>query len=117
LEPLHLADPVALGHFLVNDSPARCHPLDFTRTDGAAVAQAVAVLYSAGQDVSDGLEATVRVPREAGEVIRRDVIAEIVQEEERVELGSVAEAKRAAQMHACAFKGWLGANESFNGSR
>ena len=95
---------VALGHFLVDDAAARGHPLDVARGDGAAVAHAVAVLDGAGEDVGDGFDAAVGVPREAGEVVLGDVVAEIVEEEERVEVGGVAEAERAAQVNARAFE-------------
>jgi len=111
-----LADLVALGHFLVNDSSARRHPLDVAWTDRAAVAQTVAVLDRTGQNVSNGLDAAVRVPGKAGEVILRNIVAEVVEEKERVELGGVAEAERTAQVHARAFKGRFGPNEPFNWS-
>ena len=48
------------------------------------------------------------MPREARQIVLRNVIAEVVEEEERVELGCIAEAERAAQVHARAFEGRLG---------
>ena len=92
------------------------HPLDVAGRDGAVVAHAVAMFDGAGEDVSDGLDAAVRVPREARQIILRDVVAEIVEQEERVEIGGVAEAERAAQMYARAFEGRLGFDEPLNGS-
>jgi hypothetical protein len=65
------------------------------------------VLDGALQDVRDGLDAAMRVPRKAGQVIGRPLIAEIVEEEERVVLARVAEPERAAELHACAFHGRL----------
>jgi len=42
------------------------------------------------------------VPREPGKVILRNVVAEIVEQEERVKVGGIAEAERAAEVNACA---------------
>ena len=105
---MHPARLVALGHLLVDDPAARRHPLDVAGGDGAVVAHAVAVLHGSGEDVGDGLDAAVGMPREARQVILRNVVAEVVEEQERVEVGCVAEAERAAQMHARAFEGRLG---------
>ena len=69
-----------------------------------------------GQDVGDRLDAAVRMPREAGQVILRNVVAEVVQQQERIEVGRVAEAERAAQMHARAFEGRLGFDQPLNRS-
>ena len=62
----------------------------------AAVAEAVAVLDRAGEHVSDGFDAAMRMPGEAGEIVLRVVVAEIVEQQERIELGGVAEAEGAA---------------------
>ena len=103
LKAVHAPGVVALGHFLVNDAAARGHPLDVAGGDGAVVAHAVAMLDGSGEDVGDRLDAAVRMPRKTREIIFRNVIAEIVQQKKRVEVGSVAEAERAAQVHARAF--------------
>ena len=113
---MHAARLVALGHLLVDDAAARRHPLDVAGGDGAVVAHAVAVLHGSGEDVGDGLDAAVRVPREARQIVLRNVIAEIVEEQEWVEVGGVAEAERAAQVHARAFQGRLGLDQPLNGS-
>ena len=113
---MHAAQRIALGHFLVDDAPARGHPLQVAGPDGAAVAHAVAVLDRAGQDVGDGFDAAMRMPREAGEIIVRDVVAKIVEQEEGIEVGGIAEAERAAQMHARAFESGLGLDQAFDGS-
>src|SRR5262249_9456537 len=81
------------------------------------VPDAVAVLDGSGEDVRDRLDAAVRMPREAGEVVFGDVVAEVVEEQERVEVGRVAEAERAAQMHSRAFDGRLGLDEPFDRSQ
>ena len=111
LEPVHPARRVALGHLLVEDPAPRRHPLDVPGGDGPAIPHAVAVLHRSRENVGDRLDAPVGMPREAGQVIVRIVIAEIIEQEERVELGRVAEAERAPQVYARAFKRRLGAGE------
>lgn len=54
------------------------------------------------------------VPRETGQVILRNIVAEIIEKKERIEVRSVAEAKCAAQMNACAFQGRLGSNQALD---
>ncbi len=81
---MHAAGVVALGHFLMDDAAAGGHPLDVAGGDGAAVADAVAVLDGSGKDVGDSLDAPVRVPGKAGEIIFRHVIAKIVEQQEGI---------------------------------
>jgi hypothetical protein len=111
---MHLAQRVALGHFLVNDAAPGGHPLDVARANGAAIAQTIPVFNRACQDIGNGLDAAMRVPGKAGEVILRNIISEIIQQQERVELGSVAETKSSAQTHSGAFQRRLGLNQSFD---
>ncbi len=113
---MHAAGVVALGHFLVNDAAAGGHPLDVARGDGSAVADAVGVVDRAGEDVGDGLDAAMRVPGESGEVVFGDVVAEVVEEEEGIELGGVAETEGAAEMHSGTFRGGLAADQALYGS-
>ena len=70
----------------------------------------------AGQHVGDGLDAAVRMPGEAGEVVVGIVVAEIVQQQERIELLGLAEAEGAAQLHAGALHGRLGLDDAFHGT-
>src|SRR3984957_10837758 len=112
LKAVHSAGVIALGHFLMNDSAARRHPLDVGRGYGAVVGHAVARVDSAGQDVRDGLDSAVRMRRKTGEIVFRDVVAKIVQEKKRIEVGSVAEAEGAPQMDACAVARRFGADEA-----
>ena len=92
------------------------HPLHVARRDGAAVAHAVAVLHRSGQHVGDRLDAAVRMPGKAGQVVLGNVVAEIVEQQKRIEVGGIAESKRAAQMHARAFERRLGFDESLDRS-
>ncbi len=99
LEPVHPPGPVALRHLLVEDAAPGGHPLHVAGPERAPVAQAVAVLDRAREHVRDGLDAAVRVPGKAGEVVLRPVVAEVVEQQERVELLGVAEPERPSQAH------------------
>ena len=66
--------------------------------------------------VGDRLDPAVGVPREAGQVILRNVIAEVIEKEKWVEIGGVAEAERAAQVDTRPFEGWLGLDEPLHWS-
>ena len=112
---MHPAGRVTLGHLLVDDAAPGGHPLHVAGIDGTAVPQAVAVLDGPREDVRDRLDAPVRVPGEAGQVVLRDVIAEVVEQEERVEVRGVPEAERAAKVHARTFAGRLGLDEPLDG--
>jgi hypothetical protein len=74
------------------------------------------VLDIAGEDVGNGLDAAMWVPRETGEVIGGDIVAEIVEEQERVGVGGTAEAERAAEMDTRAFESGFGFDEFVDGS-
>jgi hypothetical protein len=107
---------VTLRHLLMDDSASRRHPLNVACGDGAMVAHAIAVFDGSCEDVRDGLDAAVWMPREACKIIVRNVIAEVVQEKEWIELGRIAKAERAAQVYASAFKRRFGFNEPFDWS-
>jgi len=62
---MHPSGLIALRHFLMNDATASGHPLNVARADGAAVAHAVPVLDSSGENVSDGFNPAMRMPGES----------------------------------------------------
>ena len=75
-------------------SPAAMAPL---------VPHAVAVIHGAGEDVGNGLDSAVRVPGKPCQIVFRNIIAKIIEEQKGIEIGSVAEAEGTAQMYARAF--------------
>src|SRR6187200_3253672 len=83
----------------MEDAAPGGHPLHVARPERAAVAKAVALVHLAAQHVGDRLDAAVRMPRKAGEILLGVVVAEIVEEEKRIEVGGVAEPERATQVH------------------
>ena len=111
---MHAPLRVALGHLLMHDAAARGHPLHVAGAEAAAIAETVAVLDRAGQHISDGLDAAMRMPGKAGEIVLRSVVAEIVEQEKRVGLLRVAETEGAAQLHAGAFERRLRLHDAFD---
>src|ERR1700693_2715955 len=91
----------------MDDAAAGRHPLHIAGGDGTAVSHAVAVLDRSGQHIRDGLNAAVRMPGKARQIILGNVVAEIVEKEERISLLRVSKAEGAAQMHARALKSRL----------
>src|SRR5690242_14911443 len=114
---MHPARRVTFRHFLMDDAAACRHPLDIAGRDSAAVAHAIAVLHGSSEHVRDGLNPAVGVPREPRQIVLGNVITEVIEKEKRVEVGCVAESERASQAHARTFQGWLGPDESLNGSK
>ena len=78
----------------MQDAAAGRHPLHVAGAEIAAVAEAVAVLDGPGQHIGNGLDAAMRMPRETGPIIVRPVVAEIVEQQERIELGSYCRSRR-----------------------
>ena len=103
---MHAALRVSLRHLLVQDAAAGRHPLHVAGRHLALVAQAVAVLDRARQHVGNRLDAAVRMPRKSRQIIFGIVVAEIVQQQERIELLGLAETEGALQLHARAFDAW-----------
>ena len=82
----------------------------------ATAVEGIAVFDVSGKHVGDRFNPPVRVPRKACEVIVRVLVAEVVEQEERIEFRRVAEAKRALQLDARAFEVRARALHSFDGS-
>ena len=69
-----------------------------------------------GKNIGNGLNAAMWVPGKSREVVLWNVIAKVVEQEERIEVVGVAETKGAAQMHSRSLERGLGFDETFNGS-
>ena len=116
LEAVHLALGVAFRHFLMKDAGTSSHPLHIAAFQRAAIAQAVAMLHRAREDIGDGFNAAMRMPGKARHIVARGLTPEVVKQQERVELGRIAKAESAVQMHACAFDMRLGGGLAENGA-
>src|ERR1700724_3212407 len=100
----------------MQDAAAGGHPLHVAGPELAFVAEAVAVVDRAGEHIGDGLDAAVRMPREAGAVVLGTIVAEVVEQEERIELAGVAEPEGAVELDAGAFHGRLRLHDPLDGS-
>jgi hypothetical protein len=65
------------------------------------------VLHRTSQDISDGLNAAMRMPGKSGKVVLGDVVAEIVEQEKWIEVLRISEAECALKMHTSALKSGL----------
>ena len=110
---MHLPALAGFGHFLVHDAAAGGHPLDITCAEAAFVAQRVRVIDRAGEHVGDGLDAAVRVPREARLELLRVFVAEVVEQQEGIEGAGVVKPEGAVQVNPGAFQRWLGEGLGF----
>jgi hypothetical protein len=113
---MHPAVGVAFRHLLVHDPAPRGHPLDVASAERTGVAEAVAVRHGTSEDIGNRLDAPVGMPREAREIVRRTVVPEIVEKEERVELRGVPEPERPPKFDAGAFDGRAGLHDLLDGS-
>ena len=83
---MHTPRSVSFRHLLVQYAAAGRHPLDVSRSERAPVAEAVVVVDGARKHVGDGFDSAVRMPRETGKVLAGIVVAEVVEEKERIEV-------------------------------
>ena len=74
------------------------------------------MIDGAGQHVGDGLDAAMRMPGKALEVVVGYVVAEVVEEQERIDVVGLTEAEGAAQMHAGALHRGRGGDVALDGS-
>src|SRR5262245_56402077 len=107
---------VALRHLLMDDAAACGHPLHVAAAERAAIAETIAVLHGAREHVRDRFDSAMRMPRESREIVARVLVAEVVEEQEGIELPRVAKAERPPEMHARAFGGWSGLRDALDSS-
>jgi hypothetical protein len=68
-----------------------------------------------GKHVGDRLDAAMRMPGKTRQIVGGHIIPEVVEQEERVVVRRLAEAERAAQVHAGPFQSGLGGNQLLDG--
>ena len=66
------------------------------------------------EHIRDRLNAPVRMPRKSGPIIIGTIVAEIVEQQERIELVRIAEAEGATQLHPRAFHRGCGFNNALH---
>src|SRR5260370_31720553 len=84
----------------MEDAAACGHPLHVASRHLASIAQAIAVFNGTRENVSDGLDPTMRVPWEAGQVVVGIVVAEIVHPQGWVEVLGPTETEGALKLNS-----------------
>ena len=92
---MHPALRITLRHLLMENAASGGHPLHVASGHFALIAKAVAMLHRAGQHVRDRLDPAVWMPRKSCEIVFRVLIAEVVQQQERIEFLGFAETEGA----------------------
>ena len=77
----------------MKNTAAGGHPLHVPGGHLSRVTETVAVLDRSRQHVSDGFNPAMGMPGESGQVILRALVAKVVEQQERIELLGLAEAK------------------------
>jgi hypothetical protein len=72
--------------------------------------------HGSSQNISNRLDASVRMPGKARQIILGHIVPEIVQQQERIEVRGIAESKRSPKMHSRAFHRGLSLDKSFHWS-
>src|SRR6516165_5073762 len=104
---MHPATRIPLRHLLVENAASGRHPLYVSGAEGAPIAEAVAVIHRASQHIRAGLDAPVRVPWKPRAVVVGAIIAEIIQQQERVEVAGIAESEGPVKLYPGPFDGGL----------
>jgi hypothetical protein len=89
----------------MDDAASGRHPLHVPRLDHAFVADRIAVLHASLEHDGDGLEAAMRMVREAGDPRLRIVGAELIEHEERIDRIKLRRADHALELDAGAVGG------------
>src|SRR6185503_13586818 len=92
----------------MDDAAPGRHPLHAAGPEQADVALVVAVPHAASEHVCDRFEAAMRMIRKAADVIRRLVRAELIEQQERIELGKARSSDDAIELDAVAIAGRQG---------
>jgi hypothetical protein len=116
LESVHAATFVSLRHFLMEYAASRRHPLHVAGSKRSAIAKTVAMRNGTGEDIGYGFDAAMGMPGKSGAVVIGAIIAEIIEQEEWVELLRFAESKGAVKLYTRAFERRLRLHDLFNGS-
>ena len=112
---MHFPLAVSLRHFLVENPPAGRHPLHVAGAELAPVPQTVAVIDASRQYIRNRLDAAVGMPGKSGAIVFRTIVAEVVEQEEWIELAGIPEAEGATQLHARTFNRGFGLDDALHG--
>ena len=75
---MHLAGPVTMWHFLMDDPRSSSHPLNIAAAQCPVIAKAVTMINGAFQHIGNGFYAAMRVPWKAVFIFGRVIVAKII---------------------------------------
>src|SRR5262249_58276949 len=84
--------------------------------DLARVADLAAWTTAPRQYIRNRLDAAVGMPGKSGAIVFRTIVAEVVEQEEWIELAGIPEAEGATQLHARTFNRGFGLDDALHGS-
>jgi len=87
----------------VVDAASGRHPLHVAGAQRPFVAEAVTVIHGSGEHIRDRFDPAVRMPREAGEIVRWSIFAEVVEKKERIEVCRFSEREGTLELDTRAF--------------
>ena len=96
---------VLLRTLFVHDAARCAHPLHAAGPEVAFVAAVVLVLHAADHHVGHRLEASMRMRREARDIVRRFLGTELVEHQERIERARLPRIEHARELDARAIAG------------
>src|SRR3981189_1045647 len=100
----------------MKNAAARSHPLHIASRHLSFITETVTVLDRTGEYIGDGLDPTMRMPGKSGKVVRRILIAEVVQQQERIEILGFAETEGTLQLDTSTLECGLCLNNLFDWS-
>ena len=95
------------GHFLVDDPAPRRHPLDIPGGDNALVSHTVPMFHISPENISDCLNAPMRMPGKTLHKVLRIVGPEVIQQQKRVKHRHLAESKHPFEVNPGTLNGGL----------
>src|SRR5690348_15843480 len=100
----------------MDDALTGGHPLNVARGNGSLVAHAIGVVHGSSQDMCYGFDPAMRMPGEARQIVGGNIVAEVVEQQERIEIGRIAEPKRTPEVHPGSFERRFGLDHAIHGS-
>ncbi len=101
----------------MDESAAGGHPLHAPRHQHSLVTVIVAVTHAPIEHVCDSLEAAMRVIRETRDVVLAAIRAELIQQEERIQIRELRLADDARELDAGPVRSGHAAHDAFNTPR
>src|SRR5512143_4108371 len=87
----------------MDDAAACCHPLHVAGMNDPAVPHAVSMVHLTAEDIGDRLDASMRMPWKALEIMIGGVGTKVVEKEERVKLGDLIVTESSLEVYARSF--------------